>query len=239
MARSGRIIRPGGGLRITDKERRNPTLTGDGQRLKTCWQYFDPPRRLNRSALDSYVAQTKQQQAALETCRAYSPGDIEAGQGLFLFGPYGTGKTHLAIATVRNLMEHSPNLFGVRQRDAGIYDPAREEYRGLYCSFFSVVDLLDAMRPGSEAKQRYGDWLFHRAKADDLIVLDDIGAEKPTDWVAERLYAIVDIRYRMERANYFKLLRTAAKGQLGGRVVSRNPDDGRCSKWARSERKMA
>ncbi len=199
-------------------------MTGDGQkRLEACWQYFNPPRRLNKSTLDSYAPKTKQQQAALDACRTYSTDDIRAGTGLFLFGPYGAGKTHLAIATVRNLMENDPDQFGVRQSDASIYDPAGEDYRGLYCSFFSVVDLLDAMRPGSEAKREKGDWLFHRAKMDDLVVLDDIGAEKATDWVAERLYAIVDIRYRMERATILtsNCSEQQLHDQLGGRIVSR------------------
>ena len=120
-------------------------------------------------------------------------------------------------------MEGDPGLFGVRQRDTGIYDPDREDYRGLCCSFFSVVDLLDAMRPGSESKRETGDWLFHRAKADDLVILDDIGAEKATDWVAERLYAIVDTRYRMERATIFtsNCPEKQLQEQLGGRIVSR------------------
>lgn len=199
-------------------------MTGDGEkRLETCWQYFAPPRRLNNATIDNYVPKTKSQQEVLAICRDYSAEDIKAGKGLFLFGPYGTGKTHLAIATVRNLMEHDPDLFGVRQRDTGIYDPAREDYRGLCCSFFSVVDLLDAMRPGSETKRKMGDRLFHCAKTDDLIVLDDIGAEKATDWVAERLYAIVDVRYRMERATILTSNCTEKQllDQLGGRIVSR------------------
>ncbi len=199
-------------------------MTGDGQkRLEACWQYFFPPRRLARARFDNYITKNKQQQAALAVCSEYSPDDIRAGTGLFLFGPYGAGKTHLAIATVRALMENDPGLFGVRQRDTGIYDPAREDYRGICCSFFSVVDLLDAMRPGNEYKREQGDWLFHRAKMDDLVVLDDIGAEKATDWVAERLYAIVDTRYRVDRATIFtsNCPEKQLQDQLGGRIVSR------------------
>ena len=199
-------------------------MTGDGKkRLEICWRYFNPPPRLAKASFGNYIPKTKAQQAALDACRTYSTDDIQAGHGLFLFGPFGTGKTHLAVAAVRALMEHSPNLFGVRQRDMGIYDPDREDYRGICCSFFSVVDLLDAMRPGNEYKREQGDWLFHQAKADDLVVLDDIGAERATDWVEERLYAIVDIRYRMNRATIFtsNCSEKQLQDQLGGRIVSR------------------
>ncbi len=109
------------------------------------------------------------------------------------------------------------------ETETRVYGVDHEEYRGLYCSFFSVVDLLDAMRPGSEVKQAYGDWLFYRAKYDDLVVLDDIGAEKATDWVAERLYSIIDTRYRTERATILtsNCTEKQLQDQLGGRIVSR------------------
>jgi DNA replication protein DnaC len=199
-------------------------VNGDGKkRLETCWQYFNPPRRLARASFDNYMPKNKQQSAALESCKNYTLDMLMSGTGLFLFGPWGTGKSHLTVATVRAQMEVDPDLFGVRRQDTGIYDPTQEEYRGIYCSFFPVVDLLDAMRPGSEAKQRHGEWLFHRAKMDDLVVLDDIGAEKATDWVAERLYAIVDVRYRMKRATIFtsNCSEKQLQDQLGGRIVSR------------------
>jgi DNA replication protein DnaC len=148
---------------------------------------------------------------------------MEQGRGLCLFGTWGTGKTQLGIATVRNLIELNPELFGARENELDIYDPDRLNYYGLYCSFFSTVDLLDALRPGSEAKQQKAEQLFHRAKTDHLIVLDDIGAEKPTVWVEDRLFTLVDLRYRTERATIFTSNCTEEElnNRLGGRLVSR------------------
>ncbi|HBC94806.1 MAG TPA: hypothetical protein DCZ10_18390, partial [Pelotomaculum sp.] len=195
----------------------------DSTRFNTCWQYFNPPRRLQGATFNSYIPKCGSQQAALETCRTYSTDDIKTGRGLLLIGTYGTGKTHLTIATVRALMETAPDLFGVRNDSQTLYDPTREDYRGLYCSFFPVMELLDAWRPGSEAKKQRGEWLFHRAKTDDLVVLDDIGAEKATEWTEDRLYAVVDARYRMERATIFTT-NSSEKDLLSngyGKIVSR------------------
>jgi DNA replication protein DnaC len=66
-------------------------------------------------------------------------------------------------------------------------------------------------------------WLLRRARSDDLVILDDIGAEKPSDWVAEQLYALIDVRYRMLRSTVFTTNCTMKQleSQIGIRSVSR------------------
>lgn len=201
------------------------TLNGDSKRYNACWEYFKPPRRLQGASFDNYIPKTKQQQAALETCQAYDLEKLKTGQGLFLVGPFGTGKTHLSVALVRNVLGANIELFGIREDTGGLglYDCFREEYRGLYCSFFPVVELLDAWRPGDDTKKQKGEMLFHRAKNDDLVVLDDIGAEKASEWTGDRLYAVIDARYRMQRATIFTSNCTEKEllNNGYGRIVSR------------------
>ena len=108
-------------------------MTGDmdTNRIKAAWEYFNPPRRLSGASFENYVPRSKQQQAALEICTAYDLGKVRSGLGLYLFGKYGTGKTHLAIAIVRALMEANPNEFGARYDDtSSLYNPERQEYQG-------------------------------------------------------------------------------------------------------------
>lgn len=198
-------------------------MSGDSKRINACWEYFKPPRRLQEASFDNYIPKTRQQQAALEICQAYDLEKLKAGQGLFLVGTFGTGKSHLSVALVRHLLITNIHLFGARQDNVWIYDRFREEYRGLYCSFFPVVELLDAWRPGDDAKKQKGEILFHRAKTDDLVVLDDIGAEKASEWTGDRLYAVVDARYRMQRATIFTSNCTEKEllNNGYGRIVSR------------------
>jgi DNA replication protein DnaC len=56
--------------------------------------------------------------------------------------------------------------------------------------FFPVVEVLDAMRPGGD-----GSITPARLAAVSVLVLDDLGAEKASDWTADRLYAIVNRRW--------------------------------------------
>lgn len=135
-------------------------------------------------------------------------------QGLYLAGQVGTGKTHTAWATVARwcmttgVMPYTPRTQGVEGWSAG----------GPTIIFSRMTDLLDDLRPGDGARQRVRD-----CQKAHLLILDDIGAEKASEWTAERLYTIIDHRY----ANCLPLIVTSnippAKlaDQTGERVASR------------------
>lgn len=91
------------------------------------------------------------------------------GRNLLLFGPVGTGKTHAAIAACRPPFD-----------------------RGKHVRFLPVVELLDQLRPGGPEGAL--DELSHV----DLLVLDDLGTERATDWTGERLGALVNRRWLEE-----------------------------------------
>ena len=96
-------------------------------------------------------------------------------RNLLLLGKYGVGKTGL-IAAALNVV--APRYVG--------------QYRYPFM-FTSTVNLTDRLRAG------YADGTFaetmHNAQTVKLLILDDLGAEKPTEWVQERLFAIIDHRY--------------------------------------------
>lgn len=90
---------------------------------------------------------------------------------LMLWGPPGTGKSHLSMAVVNALL------------DAG-----REVLA------FTAPDLLDMLRSGFDdgAYQR----LLNAAKKVGVLVIDDLGMQKGGAWVEEKLFQLLDCRYR-------------------------------------------
>ena len=85
--------------------------------------------------------------------------------GLLFVGEPGTGKTHLAVAAGRILME-----------------------RGFECLFFDYQNLLDRIRSGYDAASGTSDREAYRTALDvEVLLLDDLGAHRTTDWVEEAL----------------------------------------------------
>lgn len=97
---------------------------------------------------------------------------------LMLLGDKGTGKTHMAAGIVREAWE-------------------RHGVRG---SFWPVIDLLDRYRAtfGEEASESVAA-IDEALSRTPLLVLDDIGTEKATDFASERVFRLVDERYREDR----------------------------------------
>jgi DNA replication protein DnaC len=119
--------------------------------------------------------------AVLRQVRAFTRSieeNLEAGRGLWFDGTVGTGKTSLAI------------LVAKAAKDAG------RSY-----AVFPVPRLLAEIKRtfDRDASDSYMGF-FRRLCTVDLLVLDDLGAEKQTDWVLEQLYSIVNERWQDRRS---------------------------------------
>ena len=101
-------------------------------------------------------------------------------RGLVLIGPFGTGKTTLGACIIRNLAERWAAL-----------DPTQRQ--PFSSRFQAVPQLLDAIRRSYEYHQE-PDPLRPLLNA-RMLVLDDLGRERATEWVLDRLYVLIDHRY--------------------------------------------
>jgi DNA replication protein DnaC len=128
--------------------------------------------------------------------------NVAAGRGLWFMGDVGTGKTTLAMLASKAALDN-----------------------GLSVAIYSLPHLLAEIRDTYDAdpgERSYMDF-FRRLVSVDLLHLEDLGAEKRTDWVLEQLYSLVNERYEERRS----LIVTTnldfgdLEDQIGSRTVSR------------------
>ena len=153
----------------------------------------------------SDMARDPHTRVVVERVRAFVAGldaRLEAGKGLWLTGGTGTGKTTLAMLVSKAALEagHSVAIYSLPKLLARI----RRTYDG---------------EPGGDSYSAF----FDRLTSVDLLHIDDLGAEKRSDWVLEQLYALVNERYEEKRS----ILITSnfdgiqLEEQVGPRIVSR------------------
>ena len=201
-------------------------FTADEIRFKAVWSSCGIPLRLAHATLSNYLPDCAEKEVALKKCREFAAQGLEnisRGRGLFLQGPVGTGKSHLSVAVLREIIENHPERFGTPPSQTNLYD--EYAFDGYRCGMVSVVELLETLREsvGNAKKKEAVRKKLHRIKCDDFVILDDIGAERPSPFAEEQLFTIIDLRYRTKRSTFFTSNCTLKEleSQIGTRSVSR------------------
>jgi len=164
-----------------------------------------PPRFMNKS-LESFRPVTPQHKEIVEfannfirTFRVDAPN--QPTKGLLLCGKEGTGKTHIAVAILKAVVEKG--------------------HRGLY---WNVPELFLELRRTMNAQTDLDEaGIIDEAVETDLLVLDDLGAEKVSEYVMDRLYVLINGRYQNDLPTIITTNRTLEelRAQIGPRIVSR------------------
>jgi DNA replication protein DnaC len=140
------------------------------------------PRRYQHCDLQNFTAYNELLTRTLHHARKLAEGFPVVEKGLFLLGPPGVGKTHLAVAVLRQVITT----------------------RGAHGLFYDTRDLLRVIRSTYDPINRTQEMDVLRPVIEcDLLVLDDLGAEKTSEWVEETLNLIVNARYSDRRTTLF------------------------------------
>ncbi|MFN2494065.1 MAG: ATP-binding protein [Pyrinomonadaceae bacterium] len=167
---TGTRLEPGKGAIICDCRRSNSGEKSlDAARI---------PRRFRQCSFHNYYPKNDSQYIAHSFANRLFEEYPAVQSGLLFMGPVGVGKTHLAIAILKELIEK----------------------KGVKCLFYESGSLLktiqDSYNPVSQTSQMRVLAPVYEA---EVLVLDELGATPPTDWVNDTIYQIINKRYNDQK----------------------------------------
>jgi DNA replication protein DnaC len=147
------------------------------------------PKRYEHCDFESYATDladgktwTTQHSQSLKQANLLTQGFVKdypssAEKGLLLMGPSGVGKTHLAVASLKELI--------------------RRGHAGLFCDYRELLkEIQGSYNPASESTEMR---ILEPIRNVEVLVLDDLGASKPSAWVLDIIGLVLNARYNDRR----------------------------------------
>jgi DNA replication protein DnaC len=140
------------------------------------------PKRYQHCTLANFTAYNESLERVVARAKQIAEAFPIVSRGIFLEGQPGVGKTHVAVAVLKQVIQTS----GAR----GLFYDTRDLLRVIRSTYDPAIRTteLEVLRPVMTA---------------DLLVLDDLGAEKTSEWVDETMNLIVNTRYNERRLTIF------------------------------------
>ena len=165
-------------------------VPGKGARICSCRKLrsqhgqFDSvrlPKRYDGFHFGNYKPRNESQTIALKSSMTFAMEYPAVDRGLLLMGSVGVGKTHLAVSILKGLTE-----------------------RGFSCLFYEFGSLLKEIQDSYNANTRSSELAVLAPVLNaDVLVLDELGASKPTDWVRDTMAHVINTRYNEKKFTVF------------------------------------
>ena len=177
-------------------------------KIKNLFSNSGMSKRAMECSFDDYQITFQNSQAVqicLEYVKDFDVISTTNRNGLFITGDCGVGKSHLAFATANSLIKEGNSVIAM-----------------------TMIDLLLKIKDSYNAKNLTEEQILNIYEECTLLIIDDLGKEKPTDWVLQMIYSIIDRRYNAKKpiivtTNYTapELIRRFGDTSTGKAIVDR------------------
>lgn len=150
-------------------------------------------KKLENACFDNYEPETEEAKRALIICKKYASNfKVSNPQSIMLYGTFGIGKSHLAVAIMRELSKIDLVMKWDESRNVVL------KTRKMSMLFINTAKLLTKIRSSFNADSEFSeDKILQELEDVDLLVLDDFGSEikdvKPADFNTKNGFAIEKI----------------------------------------------
>ena len=171
----------GSGMEVVAGKGARPCVCRKQNALSTHLERARLPKRYAQCHFHNYKPSNASQERAFNYASRLTMEYPAVERGLLIMGTVGVGKTHLAVSMLKGLTE-----------------------RGFSCLFYEFGSLLKEIQDSYNTNTRSSELgVLAPVFNSDILVLDELGASKPTDWVQDTMAHIINTRYNDKKLTIF------------------------------------